>query len=201
MAARNEPIDTFSHAFLATEITNPAWVVFNSRHASIQRVSLELFQLVAPNNSPVLISATTIRLFADYNVALTTGADIPDIAPIYYNDFAAYLNAHDESGFGWAYINDDGTIAWTDGMAVARPEAFYVRDHEIYEAYLPPNHVAVTQAYFEKAERLHAQDEFRQNKWFQERTNKCSRQSGPAPDSKEAMADFHRRRQSDQTSE
>ncbi|KAJ6586677.1 hypothetical protein B0H10DRAFT_1961639 [Mycena sp. CBHHK59/15] len=122
---------------------------------------------------------------------------MPATVPVYYTDFAAYMNGHDASGFGWAYIHDaDGTIAWTDGLVVACPEAFYVRDHEISEAYLPPGHVAVTQSYFDKSERLHVQDENHQNRYHKECMSlKRSRQSGHAVGSKESMEQFARRRQ------
>ncbi|KAJ7704564.1 hypothetical protein B0H17DRAFT_1193769 [Mycena rosella] len=182
MAPQNDFVDIFATRFLSTDITNANHLLFNHRQATIQCVSTEMFQLVAltPDAQPLLISAAIVRLYADYNIALATGSVMPTMVPVYYTDFAAFMNEHDASGFGWAYIHDaDRTIAWTDALVVACPEAYYVRNHEISEAYLPPG-----------------PDENRQNCYHKERMSlKRLRQNGHTVGSKESMEQFVRRHQ------
>ncbi|KAJ7681488.1 hypothetical protein B0H17DRAFT_1138385 [Mycena rosella] len=180
MAPQNKFVNIFATRFLSTDVANANHLLFNNRHTAIHPFS----------------SARHCSPLRQLQCCACNGNVMPMMVPVYYTDFAAYMNEHDTSGFGWAYIHDaDGTIAWTDGLVVACPEAFYVRDHKISEAYLP-RHVAITQSYFEKSEHLHFQDENCQNRYHKEHMSlKRSRQSRHAVDSKESMEQFARCRQ------
>ncbi|KAJ7939941.1 hypothetical protein B0H13DRAFT_1850141 [Mycena leptocephala] len=88
------------------------------------------------------------------------------------------MNAHDKSGYGWAYILDNGVIVWDEKLTPADADSFCVLDHEITtERILAKDEVAVSLAYYENAERLIQQAHHRETKWWKIRqSKKLSRQ-------------------------
>ncbi|KAJ7656207.1 hypothetical protein B0H17DRAFT_1146267 [Mycena rosella] len=107
------------------------------------------------------------------------------------------MNSNDDSGFGWAYIDEtSGTIVWNDALHPANPDTFCVLDHEIVNRFLPEGEVAVTEMYFENAERLIKADQARELKYFRQRQEKKGKGTG-APDvyAKASKDNFARKRQ------
>ncbi|KAJ7104742.1 hypothetical protein C8R44DRAFT_746421 [Mycena epipterygia] len=191
--------DIFSTA--APFIADERHHAFNAVHSAIKRVSTTLFRLEVPGLDHELIDACTVRLFAEYNVALVSRDDLPGLVPAYYVNFAQNMNAHDDSGFGWAYIDESsGTIVWDDKLdSPADPASYLVTDDDIYERYLRKDEVAVTSSYVLNAERLILQEQNRQIRYHEERQQKrASKNKAPrAPDvhTMEAKAGFAKKRQ------
>jgi hypothetical protein len=139
-------------------------------------------------------------MFADYNVALCSGDSLPAVAPAFYENFAKAMNNCDDSGFGWAYL-EDRLIVWDDeSLTPADASSFCVLDDEIIDGrLLGPNETAVTTAYFRNAERLVAQDQRRETKYYEERQEKKNKKKAQGPtladvQTKEGKADFARKR-------
>ncbi|KAF8217631.1 hypothetical protein K438DRAFT_1746929 [Mycena galopus ATCC 62051] len=92
------------------------------------------------------MSATTVRQYMDYHLALCTEEDNPGLAPAYYDYFAATMNEHDSSGFGWARIGEDGTILWDDTLEPADTKTFCVLNSDIdMRVYLRAGEVATSE--------------------------------------------------------
>ncbi|KAJ7019116.1 hypothetical protein C8F04DRAFT_1198051 [Mycena alexandri] len=168
----------------------------NVVHSGLKRLSRLLFLFTIPGLGSELMHAFTVRLFADYNVALITGDDIPDRVPAYYTNFAQNMNLYDDSGFGWAYIDDTtNTIVWDEKLAPTTPASLGLLEHEILERYLPKDHVAVSQHYFENAERLRFLETQRELKYFKQRAAKRTQEEGePEMRSAEVMTKFDLKR-------
>jgi hypothetical protein len=112
---------------------------YNTVHSALKRLSPTLFRFQRNSEyEPVLFTATCIRVFAEYNVAVCFGKTLPEVAPAHYIIFAKAMNEWDDSGFGWAYI-EDGMIVWDEmqKLTPADPESFCVLDHEIAAALSP----------------------------------------------------------------
>ncbi|KAJ6460621.1 hypothetical protein C8R45DRAFT_941718 [Mycena sanguinolenta] len=140
---------------------SPRFEAFNAQHSGLKRRSKGIFSCHIPGIDNKLISSSTIRLFTDYNEALVMGEGIPPIIPMYYSDFAQNMNRHDDSGFGWAYVDDNtGLIIFDDKLTPADAASFCVLDSEINERHLAADEVAVSRTYFDNAERL-AREEVR----------------------------------------
>ncbi|KAJ7668840.1 hypothetical protein B0H17DRAFT_1142393 [Mycena rosella] len=191
-------LDTFSTAVFDTVHLPDRWVAFNKIHSSIKRVTTELFRVDFPGLETTLISASTIRLYTEYNVALCTRDEFPGLIPTYYRSFAQSMNRFDGSGYGWAYVdNATQTIVWDDSWSIADPHSFGVLDFEVHERYLNPGDIAASQAFFDNAERLQHQQQQRENRYFQQRVIKRSKSTagnGAFVATKEAMDTFARRR-------
>ncbi|KAF7371724.1 hypothetical protein MVEN_00028900 [Mycena venus] len=161
---------------------------YNDVHSALKRLSTTLFRFQrSPEYEPVLFDARAIQLFARFNVAICSGDTLPQVAPAHYDAFAKAMNSHDDSGFGWAYI-EDGVIVWdeTANLTPADPESFCVLDHEITEGrILGADEVAVSTTYFENAERLVLLDQCRETKYYQLRQNKKNERHGLT------LADIH----------
>jgi hypothetical protein len=83
------------------------------------------------------------------------------------------MNAHDDSGFGWAYVDEDsGTIIFNDKLSPADPASFFVEDRHIFDWLLAEGDVAVSRLYYENAERLLKIDQQREIKYFNDRQSK-----------------------------
>ncbi|KAJ7813257.1 hypothetical protein B0H13DRAFT_2382609 [Mycena leptocephala] len=100
--------------------------------------------------------------------------------------------------FTWAYL-EDGLIVWDDeSLTPADASSFCVLDDEIIDGcLLRPKKTAVTTAYFRNAERLVAQDQRRETKYYEERQEKNKKKAqGPTladVQTKEGKADFTRK--------
>ncbi|KAJ7759011.1 hypothetical protein DFH07DRAFT_934986 [Mycena maculata] len=170
-------------------------LAFNSIHYGLKRHNKRYFHFSQGSGEPVIFDARTIRLYADYNVALCSGEDIPDLAPAFYIAFAKEMNTHDESGFGWAYI-EDGVIVWDDKLTPANPESYCVLDHETTDRLLGPDEVAVSKPYVENAERLIYMEQQRDLKYYRLRQEKKLQRVDPVFDvtSKAAKDNFAKKR-------
>ncbi|KAJ7038649.1 hypothetical protein C8F04DRAFT_1255935 [Mycena alexandri] len=169
----------------------------NKIHSGLQRIARLLFLFTIPGLGSELMSAYTVRLFADYNVALITGDDIPDRQPAYYANFAQMMNAHDQSGLGWAYMDEDtNTLVWDNKFTPATPAALGVLEHEMLgERYLPDDHVAVTRSYFENAERRRFLEEQRELKYYKQRIAKRTQEdAGSSTITAETLEKLDRKR-------
>jgi hypothetical protein len=51
----------------------------------------------------VLLEARAIGHYIDYNNALCSGDDLPELIPAFYPTFAQEINKHNNSGYFWAY--------------------------------------------------------------------------------------------------
>ncbi|KAJ7854776.1 hypothetical protein B0H13DRAFT_1903521 [Mycena leptocephala] len=146
---------------------------FNAQHEVIKRVDRHTFRVSFPGLGSELISAHTIRFWAEYSVALHTREGIPVHAPAFYANFAEQMNAHDDSGFGWAFVDEEaGIIVFNDKLSPADPASFFVEDRHIFDRLLGEDEVAVSRLYFENAERLLKIDQQREVKYFNDRQNK-----------------------------
>ncbi|KAJ7264602.1 hypothetical protein C8J57DRAFT_1623283 [Mycena rebaudengoi] len=176
--------DIFNSSF-STELSD-RFQAYNSVHPALKRISHRYFRY---HNSEmadgVLFDAHMIKLYADYNVALCVGDDIPDCAPAFYLTFAKQMNQWDTSGYVWAYI-EDGLLVWDNKLTVADPDSYCVADRETSERpMLGKDEVAITQTYFKNAERLVHQEQQREVKWFN------IRQERKAGKSSETIPDVH----------
>ncbi|KAJ7867504.1 hypothetical protein B0H14DRAFT_2572793 [Mycena olivaceomarginata] len=80
---------------------------YNAVHSALKRLSPTLFRFQRNfDYEPVLFTATCIRVFAQYNVGVCFGKTLPEVAPAHYIIFVKAMNEWDDSGFGWAYIED-----------------------------------------------------------------------------------------------
>ncbi|KAJ7083432.1 hypothetical protein C8R44DRAFT_753451 [Mycena epipterygia] len=157
-----------AHAFPAL---SDEFISYNNQHTVLRRLSPSLFSMELPNADPVVIDARTVRLYTDYNVYLCTLEGVPDCAPAYYNSFARQMNAHDDSGYGWAYVDRvTGTIIYDDKLTLADAASFCVRDSDIDDRrYLVGSEVAVSRLFYETAQRMQEQTHKRDNKWWRNR--------------------------------
>jgi hypothetical protein len=80
---------------------------------------------------PELIAAATIRHYMDYHIALCADDTIPSLAPAGYDEFADTMNELDNSGFGWARLDEHGAIIWNDEHEFATAEDFCVLDRDL----------------------------------------------------------------------
>ncbi|KAJ7701563.1 hypothetical protein B0H17DRAFT_1128337 [Mycena rosella] len=175
-------LDPFSQDILVESPTrlSERFLAFNRQHSALKRLTPGHFSFTISGLDVELISAHTIRLYADYNVALATRDPPPSLAPAYYANFAELMNRCDDSGYGWAYLNESRTIEWQDEWTLADPESFMVLDREITDRFLAAGEVAVTQLYFDNAERLMLLDLRRENKYFKMRVGKREREDEEA---------------------
>ncbi|KAJ7712544.1 hypothetical protein DFH07DRAFT_786012 [Mycena maculata] len=170
---------------------------FNKVHSVAKRISTGLFRIDIPGLDTEIMSAHTMRLYLDYNVELCTGASIPGVIPAYYVNFAQEMNCHDDSGFGWAYLDDTTkTIVWEDAWSIADPASFCVLDHEVHDRYLAEGEVAVTQTYYDNAERLLFLEQQREVKYYKQRVGKrkAATDHASAVGSKAALDAFAKKR-------
>ncbi|KAJ7799566.1 hypothetical protein B0H13DRAFT_2390951 [Mycena leptocephala] len=207
----SEPFEEFlppsqlpSHSIMATtniDIFSPSakhpaladhFVAYNEQHSALKRISNRLFCSTFPGLGTELIDAHTIYLYTEYNAALVACEDIPALVPAYYPNFAQLMNNHDDSGFGWAYIDDaSGTIVWDEKFSPADSGSFYVLPHQINDRLLSNDEVAVSQLYYENSERLHKQEQMRELKYYKLRQEKKNKPSDiPDLHTKEAKATF-----------
>ncbi|KAJ7325494.1 hypothetical protein DFH08DRAFT_1028321 [Mycena albidolilacea] len=175
--------DIFSRSFGTPNDLSIRFLEYNSNHAALKRVNYRYFRLDIPQGS-VFHEARTIRHYIDYNQALCTGDDVPELTPAYYPSFAEVINQYDNSGFFWAYL-EGGKIVWKEGSTPANAQDFCVLDHEtLARPMLGANQVAVSQDYFDNAERLIEIERRRDLKYYHQRQ---AGKSG-ASDPKEAAA-------------
>ncbi|KAJ7113918.1 hypothetical protein C8R44DRAFT_881484 [Mycena epipterygia] len=146
----DEPLQEFCPSFPPT--TMVAHSVFDTDYAP-PRIDKCTFRYTNPLLEPVLFDLRTIRLYANYNVALCSGEGIPEAVPAFYVYFAKEMNAKDDCGYGWAYI-EEGVIVWDEKLTVADPDSYCVLDTETTDHIMPVGHVAVSEAYHANAERL-----------------------------------------------
>ncbi|KAF8127302.1 hypothetical protein K438DRAFT_2143736 [Mycena galopus ATCC 62051] len=119
---------------------------YNVEHHALRRINRETFRFDAGDGAVELMSAITVRQYMDYHLALCTEEDNPGLAPAYYDYFAATMNEHDSSGFGWARIGEDGTILWDDTLEPADTKTFCVLDSDIdTRVYLRAGEVATSE--------------------------------------------------------
>ncbi|KAJ7656513.1 hypothetical protein DFH06DRAFT_1328787 [Mycena polygramma] len=165
------------------------FAAFNKKHSALQRVNKSALLVLRPAADEEVMHSATLRMYAEYSVALHTQEGIPARAPFGYVDFAIYMNVHDSGGYGWMYVGEDGLV-WEDHWIPADPKAFLVEDHQLYERALLPGQVAVSQLYFDTAERLRIEDAKRQLKWQMAREEKKNKAPGSSVDvrSEEALA-------------
>lgn len=184
----------FDSAFMPTDLSD-RFIAFNKVHDALKRLNKRTFRFARPGLEPVLFDARTIRLYADYSVAVCSGDDLPDLAPAFYIAFAKEMNAYDDSGYGWPYI-ENGLIVWDDKLTPADPDSYCVLDHETTDRLLGMGEVAVTQRYFENAERLIHLEQQRETKYWKMRQEKKAIRHDPIPDvhTKEAKANFAKKR-------
>jgi hypothetical protein len=136
--------DIFSRSFGTPNDLSIRFLEYNSNHTALKRVNYRYFRLDIPQGS-VFLEARTIRHYIDYNQALCTGDDVPELTPAYYPSFAEVINQYDNSGFFWAYL-EGGKIVWKEGSTPANAEDFCVLDHEILaRPMLGANQVAKSQ--------------------------------------------------------
>jgi hypothetical protein len=80
---------------------------YNVVHSALKRLSPTLFRFQRNSGyEPVLFTAACVRVFAEYNITVCFGKTLPEMAPVHYSIFAEAMNDWDNSGFGWAYIED-----------------------------------------------------------------------------------------------
>ncbi|KAJ7121548.1 hypothetical protein C8R44DRAFT_736342 [Mycena epipterygia] len=169
---------------------------FNRTHDVLQRIDKRTFRYTDPLLEPVLFDSRTIRLYADYNVALCSGEGIPEAVPAFYVYFAKEMNAKDDCGYGWAYI-EEGVIVWDEKLTVADPDSYCVLDTETTDRIMPVGHVAVSEAYRANAERLILRASLQDNKHTRIREQKKAlkeRDSGPDIHTADAKDAFARKR-------
>ncbi|KAJ7755624.1 hypothetical protein DFH07DRAFT_959269 [Mycena maculata] len=147
----------FSNAILAPPRLSDRFDAFNKIHSVAKQISTDLFRIDIPRLDTKIMSTHTMCLYLDYNVELCNSDSLPNIVPTYYLNFAQAMNDHDDSGFGWAYLDETSaskTIVWDDAWSIADPTAFCILDHEVHSRYLAEGDVSITQTYYENAERL-----------------------------------------------
>ncbi|KAJ7690537.1 hypothetical protein B0H17DRAFT_589372 [Mycena rosella] len=156
--------DIFSNPILSNPAVSERYTAFNAQHHMAKHLLPGLFRMDVPGIDTVLISSHTMRLYADYNVALCGRNQFPDLVPAYYNDFANNMNTHDKSGVYWATVdNTTQTIVWDDAWTTAAdPRNFGILEHELSDRFLLQGKVAVTQEWYENSERLAQMERDRQ---------------------------------------
>lgn len=90
---------------------------------------------------------------------------------MFYVEFAKAMNDNDDSGFGWAYLENE-LIVWDDKFLPASAEAFCVLDIETTDNILGRDEVAVSKHYYEHAERLKFQAAKREVKYAKQNQEK-----------------------------
>ncbi|KAJ7745443.1 hypothetical protein DFH07DRAFT_963336 [Mycena maculata] len=189
----------FSNAILAPPRLSDRFDAFNKIHSVAKQISTNLFRIDIPGLDTEIMSAHTMRLYLNYNVELCTSDSLPNIVPAYYLNFAQAMNDHDDSGFGWAYLDETSaskTIVWDDAWSIADPTAFCVLDHEVHSRYLAEGDVSVTQTYYENAERLLHLEQQRKVQYYKQRINKrkATTDQATAAGSKAALEAFAKKR-------
>ncbi|KAJ7105323.1 hypothetical protein C8R44DRAFT_943242 [Mycena epipterygia] len=114
----------------------------------------------------------------------------------FYVYFAKEMNAKDDCGYGWAYI-EEGVIVWDEKLTVADPDSYCVLDTETTDRIMPVGHVAVSEAYRANAERLILRASLQDNKHTRIREQKKAlkeRDSGPDIHTADAKDAFARKR-------
>jgi hypothetical protein len=146
---------------------------FNTQHKVIQRVERHRFRVSFPGLASELISAHTIRFWAEYSVALHMREGTPVHVPASYAEFAEQMNVHNDSGFGWAFVDEEAGISvFNDKLTPADPASFFVEDCHIFDRLLGEGELAVSCLYFENAERLVKIDQQCEIKYFNDHQNK-----------------------------
>ncbi|KAJ7763154.1 hypothetical protein DFH07DRAFT_770884 [Mycena maculata] len=149
------------------------FLAFNKVHSVAKRISTGLFRIDIPGLDTEIMSAHTMRLYLDYNIELCTSASIPGVITAYYVNFVQEMNRHDDSGFGWAYLDETTkTIVWEDAWFIADPASFCVLDHEVLDCCLAEGGVAVTQTYHDNAERPLFLEQQCEVKYYKQRVGK-----------------------------
>jgi hypothetical protein len=117
---------------------------YNEGHHTLIRIKRGTFRYNS-ELGPELIAAATIRHYIDYHIALCADDTIPSLAPAGYDDFADTMNELDNSGFGWARLDQHGAIIWNDEHEFATAEDFCVLDRDLDpRAYLRAGEVAIS---------------------------------------------------------
>ncbi|KAJ7814375.1 hypothetical protein B0H13DRAFT_1924853 [Mycena leptocephala] len=168
---------------------------YNEVHSVLKRIHKRYFRFKFLHYASTILDARTIRLFTDYNAAIVHGDDLPELEPAFYTQFAKVMNDHDDSGFGWAYLEND-LIVWDEKLTPADAESFCVLDMETTDNILGRDEVAVTKLYYANAERLKRQAEKREVKYANQRQEKKNLISEAIPDvnSKDARDSFANKR-------
>ncbi|KAJ7679776.1 hypothetical protein B0H17DRAFT_1139050 [Mycena rosella] len=195
--AQNGNAFDFSRSLLTPTNLSERFIAFNKQHTAVKPISTGLFCLDIPGLETELMAAHTIRLFAKYNVALCTNQELPRLVPSYYVNYAQNMNTNDDSGFGWAWVDEsNGTIVWDDAWTIATPASFFVLDHEITDRYLAEGDVTISQTYVDNADRLQQLELQRELKYYKQRVNKhkLNSDTAAAVGTKEAMESFAKRR-------
>ncbi|KAJ7025894.1 hypothetical protein C8F04DRAFT_1191045 [Mycena alexandri] len=177
---------------------NQRFAQFNAHHRALERLDKLHFRFETDELEAVIMDSRNIRTFCDFNVFLFTEAELPVITPAFYNHFTQLMNKYDNSGFGWAYV-ENGVIIWDDaaGLKPADPESFCVLDHELADNFLGRDEVAVSHEYKENAERLIEQERNRGLRFYnQRRDRRAARDNASAVkvDSKSTLEAFAQRR-------
>ncbi|KAF7362731.1 hypothetical protein MVEN_00622400 [Mycena venus] len=169
---------------------------YNELHHALKRINIDTFRFDIPGLPTELIRATSIRQFLEYHVALCADDDLPGLAPAYYSNFAQLMNEHDNSGFGWAHLDDEsGTIVWDNGLVPADADAFCLLDHELdSRRFLRNDEVAVSRIEFEDYERLKRQETKRNVKWTRARVDEKEKKEAEAGKLVVSMESFTKKR-------
>ncbi|KAJ7829893.1 hypothetical protein B0H14DRAFT_3716359 [Mycena olivaceomarginata] len=146
----------------------PELMRFNKDHHAIRCLSATHFLFTVPGLHDEIIPATLIQ---DFNVTLIFAEGMPAYVPAYYNNFAQHMNNHDNSGLGWAYLEEcefASRLVYPDTLLPADPASFCINDHEIMDNYLAPGMVAVSSFYYKNTE-----EELRRSvRWVRQRAEK-----------------------------
>jgi hypothetical protein len=163
--------DIFAPAFTDPTGLSVNMIHYNSRHPVLKRVNKRYFRITrADGSAPIIFDALTIRLYADYCVALATNGITPVAVPAFYEDFARQMNQYDTCGFSWVYL-EDGVFIFDESCDVANPEEYCVEDSETTEGVLMPGEIAVSLQFKRNADRLKDQEDMRNMSWYEKRKN------------------------------
>ncbi|KAF7334186.1 Gag-pol polyprotein [Mycena venus] len=168
---------------------------YNELHHALKQINIDTFRFDIPGLPTELVHATSVRQFLEYHVALCADDDLPGLAPAYYSNFAQLMNEHDNSGFGWAHLDDESsTIIWDNCLVPADADAFFL-DHELDSGcFLRNDEVAVSRMEFEDYERLKRQETKRNVKWTRVRVDEKEKKEAEAGKLVVSMESFTKKR-------
>ncbi|KAJ7349986.1 hypothetical protein DFH08DRAFT_807313 [Mycena albidolilacea] len=88
--------DIFAPAFTDPTGLSLNMIHYNERHPILKRVNKRYFHITRTDGSaPIIFDARTIRLYADYCVALDTNGVTPVAILAFYEEFARQMNKYD----------------------------------------------------------------------------------------------------------